>query len=50
MDVVVIEHGVAWLRRLSERARMRALAEVASPAFREHLADEPLSGRRGDAG
>ena len=37
IDLVVTEHGSAWLRNQSDEARARALIEVADPAHREAL-------------
>lgn len=40
IDVVVTEHGIAWLRDRSDEARARALIEVADPGARETLRAE----------
>jgi len=37
VDVVITEHGVAWLKDQTDEARARALIEVADPAHREAL-------------
>jgi len=37
VDVVITEHGIAWLRDRSDEARARALIEVADPAARDAL-------------
>jgi 4-hydroxybutyrate CoA-transferase len=37
IDLVVTEHGSAWLRNQTDEARARALIEVAEPAHREAL-------------
>ena len=45
VDVVVTEHGVAWLRDRSTRERARGLIEVAAPEHRARLEEE--AGRLG---
>ncbi|MCE7928029.1 MAG: acetyl-CoA hydrolase/transferase family protein [Chloroflexi bacterium CFX7] len=45
VDVVVTEHGVAWLRDRSTRERARGLIEVAAPEHRARLVEE--AGRLG---
>ncbi len=37
VDVVITEHGIAWLRDQTDEARARALIEIADPAHREGL-------------
>ncbi len=40
VDVVVTEHGIASLQRLTERERASALADLAHPTFRDGLRSE----------
>ncbi|MCR1785058.1 hypothetical protein KVF89_21140 [Nocardioides carbamazepini] len=46
VDVVVTEHGVAWLRGRTVEERREALAAIAAPEHRDHLsAADPVAAR-----
>lgn len=46
VDVVVTEHGVAWLRDASDAERSARLIAVAAPEHRDALSERPVSGSR----